>query len=958
MPTKTFETKLNAFLSNLLNEKLCFRSVAETKIGEGRADILIFVGGIKIIIEGSYSQTDAEQDVSKRIEKGFGDIGIALHYKEEIPDKTESEVIEILKNSKFNAKIFSPKDISETLIRYIENKTLMSISETQWFEVDVLGLVDLIENAYEFFIKEEFVIKTIQEIEQSCIDFVNGMENTDRQKIIAEKLYNTLYKLYGLHVGDYKQISELIYAKAFLTILLSTAFYHSVQPYLKKPNGEALKSLNFLVSNGNKEGLMEAFKDISFIDYHPIYELSLQVLDNLPSVFLKDVIRLGIKLGSNQTLLRRDFSGKIYHKIVGDWSIRKGFSTFFTTIPSAYLLSHLSVFSEFEKFENAENIKVCDFTCGSGTLLTACYSSLEDLYKFEKFEEEINLENFHRKMLEENLWGFDALRYASQIASLNLVFHNPSIALKNMNFYTTPLGIDEKGNVVLGSLIYLKRGTLVHYFILNSKPKRTSAIDTETENESIPKFDFIIMNPPYTRATGRGGKEHGGLFGFIVDEKSRKMVMKEYEILREDIKKYLENIGKDYLKKFEEGTFSGIGQAGEGLLFLYLAFQYLNRNGRIAFVLPKTFLSGASWFLIRTLLLEKFHLEYVVVSYDKKKGYNFSESTNLSECLIIAKKMENHDDKKSRFIMLLNKPKTSFEAKALARAIINNGNFVQGDSATAFIHTVSKNDLKENVDNWGRFVAFPNIKLLKFIDKLNEGKLFEKNISMVRLGEIATIGIDRHQFNDMFKITDRKVPGSYPVVYSGKEKERTYMKGEFNAFGNPKNEKADEIFKEKASRLLVSNRMRLTTAHIISILLSSKTLSNLFYGVKLKREGEKKYKALCSWLNSTFGLLLILTNRQETEGAWISLGLSHWRLQNVLNINKLNKKTIEKLSDVFDKYCEKKMDRLPRQYNPKNIDEIRFAYDKEVLSALNIKISDDNLKDLYTMVYESFEQWF
>ncbi|MGA9172009.1 MAG: hypothetical protein WCF03_16345 [Nitrososphaeraceae archaeon] len=28
---------------------------------------------------------DAEQDVSKTIEKGFADIGIALHYKKKIP---------------------------------------------------------------------------------------------------------------------------------------------------------------------------------------------------------------------------------------------------------------------------------------------------------------------------------------------------------------------------------------------------------------------------------------------------------------------------------------------------------------------------------------------------------------------------------------------------------------------------------------------------------------------------------------------------------------------------------------------------------------------------------------------------------------------------------------------------------------------------------------------------------
>jgi hypothetical protein len=40
--------------------------------------------------------------------------------------------------------------------------------------------------------------------------------------------------------------------------------------------------------------------------------------------------------------------------------------------------------------------------------------------------------------------------------------------------------------------------------------------------EKIPLFDLIVMNPPFTRATGRGGREGGGLFGFILDESVRK----------------------------------------------------------------------------------------------------------------------------------------------------------------------------------------------------------------------------------------------------------------------------------------------------------------------------------------------------------------------------------------------------------------------------------------------------
>ncbi len=530
-----------------------------------------------------------------------------------------------------------------------------------------------------------------------------------------------------------------------------------------------------------------------------------------------------------------------------------------------------------------------------------------------------------------------------------------------MNFYSIPLGVDDSNQVVLGSLRFIKTGSLIDYFSIEERAKKTVSIDLDKDNtvDFLPLFDLIIMNPPFTRATGRGGKKRGGLFGFIVDDEIRKNILEEYKNLRKKVKNNLLKIGQKYLEKFKGGTFTGIGAAGEGLLFLYLAYQNLAKNGRISFVLPKSILSGASWFLIRTLLFEKFHLEYVIVSYDKVNGYNFSESTNLSEALIIARKIETVCTQSTKFIMLANKPQTAYESKALAKGIINNGNFVEVGGNVAYINNISNKELEENVDNWGRFVAFPNIKLLNFIRKLNNGILFENKIPITKMGKISTIGIDRHQFSDNFKITNKKIVGGYPVIHGGSEDLRSYLLGKCNSFAMPINEKAEKIFHEKSSYLLIPDRIWIVTAHTVSMFLPVKTLSNMFYAVSLlKHESIEYYKALCIWLNSTFGLLLILSNRQETRSAWISLKLSHWRLQNILNIYDLNTKVIEKLSKIFDQYSIQKMKRLPKQYDPENIDPIRLALDIDVLEILNIKVNEDDLKDLYRIIYESFNQWF
>jgi hypothetical protein len=134
-------------------------------------------------------------------------------------------------------------------------------------------------------------------------------------------------------------------------------------------------------------------------------------------------------------------------------------------------------------------------------------------------------------------------------------------------------------------------------------------------------------------------------------------------------------------------------------------------------------------------------------------------------------------------------------------------------------------------------------------------------------------------------------------------------------------------------------------------------LSNVFYAVKLKIDHIDYYKALCCWLNSTIGLLLILSNREDTEGGWRRLKISHWRLQKVIDLSKLNAETITKLSKTFDSLCTKEMPTLPQQYQTNNISRSRKELDKEVFESLGIYLSEKEINELYRLVYKSFDQW-
>ena len=991
---RAFETKLNVLLGRLLSKELGLRAVSEYVSRRDRSDIIMYVNGVKVIVEGSYSRADAENDVKRRIQEGLGDLGLALFYREDFPSNlTDFELEERLKGSTFEVRLIVPEDISGTLLAYLTNKKVGPRWVTGWIETRVADLVSILNEAVQFIASEGDVKYVIGEIERNINDFVESVKSVDSTKQIAKNLYDVFYKLYGLSVGDYDKIDELIYAKAALAIFLSTTFYQSVHAQI------GLSSISSLCRQyGYRLGLRRAFEEILKVDYERVYELAIQVIEILPediSSALKRIVELAEVCASKRTLLKKDFSGKIYHKIVGDWAIRKSFATYFTTIPAAYLLAYLAVFTRTGVFrEFKESIKVGDLACGSGTLLTATYSALKDLYVYSKFGEgRIDFREFHKLMLEENIWGIDALSYAVQIASTNLALQDPTTQVRWMRTLTVPLGeADEK--VVLGSLEFIKTRVvpdIVMYLTGKVKLMREAKVTSITGGEvpkELPEFDFIIMNPPFTRATGRGGRERGGLFGFIVDESVRGDVVREYERLRDSVQRELKaltlreerlvtlpgikELYNQYaiLSKLDVEELYNVGQAGEGLLFLYLAFKRVKEGGKIAFVLPKSLLTGVSWFLARNLLFREFHPEHVVVSYDAENGYNFSESTSLSEVLVVARKRKNTEENEATTITILcKKPSTSLEARALALRILKSkdGEYLEVNGSKAYTYRASRKKLAERIFNWGSLMAFPDPQLTRIADEALDGNIFGTRVPMIRLGEIATIGIDAHQFHDAFRRVSGEPPGSYPAVYGGGEERRLQMLVKPNAriMSNEIKTKrgkimrpGERLFKEFSGTLLVPDRIWVDTAHVIAMCSSEPVLSNIFYTLRLKNNKDAdRLKALCLWLNTTWGALSILANRSETRGRWIRLKMTHWRLQPVLDVTKLDEEQAAKLATVFDIYCEKELRRLPEQFDPSNIDPIRKGIDRGFLEALGVKFTDEYLNSLYRLVYQNLSTW-
>ncbi|MEM4570078.1 MAG: hypothetical protein QXE66_02075 [Desulfurococcaceae archaeon] len=1023
------ETVLNSRLASVLSESFGLDCRAERTSTRVRPDIRCYYNGFRIVIEASYSKSDAEKDAASRVEKGVADIAIALHYPVKYPDIPERELKKKLQESSFSAMIVVPKEV-RNLVRYILGKTRVAKPVGGWFNnIRLEDLVDIIKHSVSYLLEEAEVKQEVEKVKKHINEFINVANSLPGSSKLREEIAKVLYKLYGFNVTETRD-AEVMFGQAALSILLSSVLYERVRHF---HDLEPLK--DYVKRFGPINGLREAFDSLLKVNYEPALVFTVEILGKLPqqlSQQVDNIVNLALRISGMTSLLARDFAGRVYHEIVGDITVRKGFATFYTEIPAAYMLTNLAIktlldVNDIKKLDKDRanavinalcKLKVADFACGSGTLLTAslynasrlarniCFlHDLECLCR-EVEEGKESSASIEKTLVEKGIYGLDALRYAAQVSALNLALMIPE-SITRENIATVYLGVmPNKTNkkAWLGSLELLDNvktfGGLLRWIESGLKGVVETVSTTRVVSgniELLDKYDIVIMNPPFTRATGRVSKEfeekRKGFFGFIADENNRKVLKERYEEIRKSVKNNLMKIARELVdkeavlqfyrvllqehgrKKEKSDTgldqYLSIGQAGEGLLFLYLAYRYVRPGGVIAFVLPRNLLSGVSWFLARMLLASKFHLRYVIVSSDAEKGYNFSENTSLSECLIVAKRADEHrPDEETVFINLLRKPKSALEAILLSEDMLRVSDGKKealvelSSGATCIVQRVPRRMLLENIDNWNRFVLLPEPEVVEIGLGALRGDLgvMDIKVPVVRLNELVTsMGIDAHQFHDNFSYTNEVT--SYPVIYGGKEEIREKMLVKPNAYATCKTNKAQKIYERFNGRVLLPDRIRLDTAHVVALFSETPVLSNIFYAVRLKKPEEEAEKALVYWLNTTWGLLSVVASREETEGRWMRLKMAQWRMLPVLDVSKLDDKTLKRLSNAFDSLCTAKPKRIVKQFStdPEKVDPVRLGIDLEFLKALEPSIDESRAKEelyeIYKKIAVALKRW-
>ena len=420
----------------------------------------------------------------------------------------------------------------------------------------------------------------------------------------------------------------------------------------------------------NPQGeMLAAWTDILAIDYWAIFAIAKDVLEQLPSaeaaLILRRLRNTAQAVNSAGVDNAHDLTGRIFQRLIAD---RKYLATFYTLPASAALLARLAVARmdgvDWSDAEAIGKLRVADFACGTGALLSAVYDQIAARHE----RDGASSADLHRVMLEEVLYGCDVMPSAIHITGATLSGIEPSVDFGNSRLYTLPYGRQSDGSVKIGSLELMQTEQTMALFHTSDPGKRTSSTGEETAEQIVAEFpdegfDLVIMNPPFTRATN-----HEGAHADITNPAFAAFDATPAD--QTEMGQRINRLGKNSCYH---------GNAGIASAFAALAHRKLKPGGVLALVLPLSAAAGLSWQGFRRMVTNDYaELTVITIAAAGNRGLSFSADTGMAECLVIARKLNASEPPEPRqlFSSLNHRPQGFAPASSLASKLVD-GNSVR-----------------------------------------------------------------------------------------------------------------------------------------------------------------------------------------------------------------------------------------------------------------------------------------
>ncbi len=733
------------------------------------------------------------------------------------------------------------------------------------------------------------------------------------------------------------------------SLTIANAFIFQAE--LAEKDHRVTKLRKLLAKSDLRGAVIEHWKYIcDTINYVPIFNLARQAMEELPERSeVQDALRqLGnyvLMIVEQRAALRHDLMGRIYHRLLLE---AKYLGTFYTSVPAATVLLKIALAPEewgtnWVDLTAVEKFRVADLACGTGTLLMAAQQTIADNYIRASTREgkPVNTESLnrlHKTMMQSVLNGYDVLASAVHLTASTLALLAPGIEFKKMNLHCVPLGEYANREIRLGSVDYLQSGALQTQLDLmgggGAEAQTVTGAGLIGTIAPLPELDICVMNPPFTRSVGGNL-----LFGSLPDSQRKRM--------------------QDELRgRLARSSVLASSTAGLGSVFVAVASPHIKDGGCMALVLPAALAFGVAWQKTRQLLSRDYVVKVIIASHDPER-WNFSESTSLSELLVVArKKGAVLSDREGRTVCvnLWKNTTTPVDALALADAILK-GTPARLDGTDMGVCPITTGGVKRGEavsvawplikDSQWYPVAFAQTELLRVAHHLRSGVLYRVGkgptgkLPLVQLDSLGRLGPDRRDIYDGFTAVDNKT--AYPAFWSHNAEDVFTLEQVPNKYLNPRtqamrgrNLRRVDLLWPRAGRIMIAERMRLNTQRLTTIRLPSAALSNVWWPLALNSEDLDDEKVLALWLNSTLGLILFCMYRVPTEGPWVQFKKPSLNMVPVLNPAGLKPAQKKLLVDAYDRLSLATL----RPLTDMATDTTRIAFDTAAQKALGFPALD------------------
>ena len=624
------------------------------------------------------------------------------------------------------------------------------------------------------------------------------------------------------------------------------------------------------------------------IDYRQILEWSCSIVDALPITPARNTV---LQILAEAAIDIQSTAGSQHHDLVGitfcqSLKSAKNDGSMYTTIPAATMLVNL-MFNDAEidwhDYDSVTSLRIVDFACGTGTLLIAAANYIL------QHEATGRRDDVARGLLEQILYGFDINNRAIFQTATGLGMIAPKVAFKKMHLYSLMLGIDESdGKGKLGSLELLEG---INQLSLNPRPAIGKRIDSSPAPIETSTFTMAIMNPPYTTNS------------------------KRHHHLPKDVKLALNKRERDLY----QGT--NIPHTGNISGFILLADKHLDPvAGRLALVGPTGFTTSTSSAGIRKDIAARFHIKYLIVSYDPRRIYH-SGNTSIGEMLLVAERKQPSEDRDTTVVKLTTNPMTASDAAACASNVSSGGG---SHPDWGFVDTIPRESIEQG--DWSA-LQFANNELYRFAST----ELWEKNLG--KLVEVTTIG---RRIHEHAKKCNPKDAHATPALYDHNVQHCDRLRVPPDQYVNPKPGNARALkYLQRVHRLKLPARLRLTTVKNTACLTTVPTVGAAWQsGVPVingKHSPRDAEKAIAMILNSTPGKIGMFLVRTNVTPSYPSFSIDELLRIPMPAVGKLTVEQMATLTRAFDELAGVPRQPLPNAHECK----VQLSIDQAVCEALD-----------------------